>query len=259
MLAVHHRHLMECYCWGKWCENCTIWTCFLSIREHCISFCWWATGEPWRLIQSGTKSLGTWWVQELHYNHCVCVWACTHAQMCFCERNICRKSYISFSFVTRVRVLHPVGNNGIALFLCVFVAVLKCFLKYNWKFPRVHHHSREVCFVWHCSCSPFPRCGVWEEEISKRGKSIDSLRAAGWTPLDLDPSDSLIIILLDQMHSGIVLGLAKRPKAATQIPVLALNHFLGYINWVYFLSLTFWKLYTHTFSEYVVVILLIYL
>ena len=169
-----------------------------------------------------------------------------HAQMCFCERNICRKSYISFSFVTRVRVhpCTPVSNNGIALFfVCVFVAILKCFLKYNWKFPLVHHHSREVCFVWHCSCSPFSHCGVWAEEIRKRGKPIESLRAAGWTPLDLEPSDSLIIILLDQIHSGIVLGLAKRPKAATQeeISVLALNHFLGYINWVYFSSLTFTK------------------
>lgn len=56
----------------------TLWELFhlhmLSVVEHCICFLfsssyWWATREPSLLIQSSTKSLGTWWVQELHYNH----------------------------------------------------------------------------------------------------------------------------------------------------------------------------------------------
>lgn len=43
-----------------------------------VVFCWWATGEPSWLIQSSTKRLGTWWVQDLHYNHCICVLVPTH-------------------------------------------------------------------------------------------------------------------------------------------------------------------------------------
>lgn len=59
----------------------------LSILEHCISFLfsssgWWATREPSQLIQSSTKSLGTWWVQELHYNHSICVCLEPHTHIC---------------------------------------------------------------------------------------------------------------------------------------------------------------------------------
>lgn len=77
-LPLHHFHWLQFQCfvitWIVWELNHLD---VLSVLERCICFLfssssWWATGELSQLILSSTKSLGTWWIQELHYNGCVC-------------------------------------------------------------------------------------------------------------------------------------------------------------------------------------------
>lgn len=137
----------------------------LSILEHYICFlffslCWWATGEPSWLIQNSTKSLGTWWVQELHYI-IISVCACTHAQMCFSEsrKNRVRKMRHFCAFVLRQRVhawchstKHCTTVKDIGVILNLFSsAILKQLyspiLKEQYRVSTSSHPSREAGFV----------------------------------------------------------------------------------------------------------------